>query len=122
MKGIPQRPCCKESDVIVLGYRDCSLWVIWCKEGVRRRRHRMALWTQITEHKVRSLKTLVLMTCFIGLGVSSGIVGPTLLDLRQQVRTSMTTISMILTARSGGHAFGSILSKCLGSFCVRPIN
>ena len=71
----------------------------------------MAVWSQIKEHKVRFLKTSVMLTMFMGMGMACGIIGPTLLDLRQQVQASITTISYALTARAGGHAIGSMISK-----------
>lgn len=71
----------------------------------------MSFWIQIKDHKVRFLKTLVLLTGYFGLGLLSAIVGPTLLDLRHQVQSSLTEVSFALTARAGGHALGSLMSK-----------
>lgn len=59
--------------------------------------------------KVRSLKTLCLVTGYAALGLATGTVGPTLLDLRQQTSTDLTTISFVPTLRSAGHAIGSII-------------
>ena len=66
---------------------------------------------QIRLHKVRALKTLGLLSCYMNLSMVGGIVGPALLDLRQQVQTDITTISFALTARAAGHAIGSLISK-----------
>ena len=39
------------------------------------------------------------------------IVGPSLLDLRQQIDTSLTAISFTLTSRSAGYVIGSGMSE-----------
>lgn len=70
-----------------------------------------AFWTQIKEHKIRFLKTCVLLIGYLAQGLFSGVVGPTLLDLRQQVSASLTTIAYALTARAGGHAIGCLISE-----------
>lgn len=71
----------------------------------------MRVLIEIKEHKVRFVKTIVLQLMLMGMGILSGIVGPTLLDLRQQVQTDLKTISYVLTARAGGHGIGSIISE-----------
>ena len=71
----------------------------------------MPLWVQVRLHKVRSLKTLCVMSACLSLGLVASIVGPTLLDLRQQVQTTITTIAYVLTCRAGGHAIGSVVSE-----------
>ena len=38
----------------------------------------------LSEHKVRYIKTLCLMLCCVQLGLSMGVVGPTLIDLTIQ--------------------------------------
>lgn len=66
---------------------------------------------EVKRHKVRGVKTLVQLLAYGMLGMSVGVMGPTLLDLRQQVQTSLTSISLIMTARAGGHVCGSLLSE-----------
>ena len=51
------------------------------------------------------------MSCYLALGLSLGIVGPTLLDLRQQAQSSITEISYCLTSRAAGYALGSLASE-----------
>ena len=65
----------------------------------------------MSENRVRVLKTLVHLCCFLSVGMSLMIVGPTLLDLRQQVQTSLTAISFTLTCRSAGYVIGSLASE-----------
>lgn len=71
----------------------------------------MALMQHDKSNKTRFLKTLALWSGYLALGMSVGIKGPTLLDLREQVSTSLTGISFALTARAGGYVIGSVLSK-----------
>lgn len=70
-----------------------------------------AFWDQMLQHKIRFLKTTVLIASYVGLGLFSGVVGPTLLDLRQQVSASFATISYVPTARGAGHAIGCLVSE-----------
>lgn len=72
---------------------------------------KMPFWIEIRNHRVRFVKTLALYSCYLSIGLSLGIVGPTLLDLRQQVQTGLQQISFALTARAGGYAIGSLASK-----------
>lgn len=71
----------------------------------------MRFWSQIQDHPIRFLKTTGLWLCFLSLGMSLAIVGPTLLDLRQQVCCNLTDISYTLAARAGGQAVGSFISE-----------
>lgn len=59
----------------------------------------------------RTAKTAALLSSFVTVGMGLTIVGPTLLDLSQQTRSSLTLVSACLTARSGGYVIGSVLSK-----------
>ena len=68
-------------------------------------------WTEVRAHPIRSLKTLCLLLTYGTLGLAAGIMGPVLLDLRQQVAADLATIAYVLTARSGGHAIATIASK-----------
>lgn len=71
----------------------------------------MRFLAQIRSHPTRFLKTAGLWLCFLSLGMSLAIVGPTLLDLRHQVCCNITDISYALAARAGGQAIGSFISE-----------
>lgn len=71
----------------------------------------MKFLSEIRKHQIRFLKHVGVMSCYLGLGLSLGIVGPTLLDLRQQVQGSITQISFCLTSRAAGYALGSLASE-----------
>lgn len=59
------------------------------------------------------LKTLGLSAAFLALGLCLAVPGPTLLDLKERVGTTIERISYIFTARSLGYLFGSILGGFL---------
>lgn len=69
------------------------------------------VWEQVQRHRTRALKTLVQYAVYGTLGLSLGVIGPTLLDLRQQVRTSLSTIALIMTTRAGGNVIGALISE-----------
>ena len=71
----------------------------------------MQFWIEARSHPVRTLKTACLFAAYATIGLATGTVGPTLLDLRQQVQTDLRTIATVVTARTGGHAVGSVASK-----------
>ena len=72
----------------------------------------MARWLdQIRLYPMRAVKSLALYTCLLTLGMGAAIIGPTLLDLRTQVFRTLTEVSAIMPARSGGYALGSFLSE-----------
>ena len=71
----------------------------------------MTFVNQIRLHRSRFAKTIGLLSCYMALSMLGGTIGPSLLDLRQQVDTDITTISFALTARAGGHAIGSLISE-----------
>lgn len=71
----------------------------------------MGLISEIKQHKVRLLKTIAQYTVYMTLGMSVGVIGPTLLDLKEQVDTSLQTISLIMTSRAAGHVIGSLVSE-----------
>ena len=71
----------------------------------------MTLLSEIHAHGVRFQKHACILSCYLALGLSLGIVGPTLLDLRHQVGSSLTDISFSLTARAAGYAVGCLCSK-----------
>ena len=72
----------------------------------------MARWlTQIKLYPMRFVKTLVIYLAMGAIGLSYGVIGPTLLDLKTQVSRELTEVSASLPARAGGYAAGSFLSK-----------
>ena len=72
----------------------------------------MAQWlTQIKLYPMRLVKTLTIYCCMLSIGLSFGVIGPTLLDLRTQVSRGLTEVSVALPARAGGYAIGSFLSE-----------
>lgn len=62
---------------------------------------------------VRMIKTIAQFSSFLTVGMSLMIVGPTLLDMREQVDTSLTLISFTLTSRSVGYVIGSVIMGVL---------
>ena len=63
--------------------------------------------------RIKFIKTMVVYTTFISLGLNIAIPGPTILDLQHQVEqnTTIEQITLILPARSGGYALGAITSE-----------
>ncbi|XP_023930621.1 sodium-dependent glucose transporter 1-like [Lingula anatina] len=57
----------------------------------------------------RYFKTVSLCIAFMGLGACIALPGPTLIDLREQVQTTVQYISYIFSGRSAGYLGGSIL-------------
>ena len=77
----------------------------------------MRLLQEIRSHPVSFAKHACLMSCYVALGFSLGIVGPTLLDLRQQVRVSLPAASYCITSRAAGYAIGSLSSDSPPLIC-----
>ena len=73
----------------------------------------MPLLQQLLSERPRFLMTLAMLSGFMALGVSVGIKGPTLLDLRQQVNASLTGISFALTGRAAGFVVGSVVRELI---------
>ena len=72
----------------------------------------MTRWlTQIKLYPMRFVKTLAIYFAMSAIGLSYGILGPTLLDLKTQVSRDLTEVSASLPVRAGGYAAGSFLSK-----------
>jgi len=68
--------------------------------------------------KLRLLTTAFLFASFFALGMGVSIVGPTLLDLAQNVHVDVDQISSLFPARSGGYLVGSIV----GGFLADSVN
>ncbi|GBM16324.1 Sodium-dependent glucose transporter 1A [Araneus ventricosus] len=62
----------------------------------------------LTAKGIKIFKTCNLYLCFLMLGMSVAIPGPTLLDLQNLVNTDMQHIAFIYTARSAGYLIGSL--------------
>jgi MFS transporter, FHS family, Na+ dependent glucose transporter 1 len=61
------------------------------------------------EKNGRIAKTIGYYIAFIALGLTSASLGPTILGLSENTRTSISQISFLFTARSLGYLFGSML-------------
>ena len=59
-------------------------------------------------------KTAAYYATFIGLGLTSASLGPTLPGLAEQTRTNIGEISFLFTARSLGYLLGSLRGGRLG--------
>ncbi len=53
--------------------------------------------------------TAIYYASFVGLGMSTSVIGPTLLDLAKQTRVSLSQISLIFTAVNLGYLLGALL-------------
>lgn len=73
----------------------------------------MSLWQEMQGQRIRSLKTVCLLFGWLCLGLCAGVVGPTLLDLRQQTQEQTDRISYALSARSAGVVVGSLIGESL---------
>lgn len=71
----------------------------------------MRMLKQMYEHKMRSLKTLTMFACYVCIGMTSALLGPTLLHLRTQVHSSLTAVSLLMTTRAVGVAIGAFTSE-----------
>ena len=66
--------------------------------------------SEIKEHPKRFYNTLGLYMAFICGGMTMGIVGPTLLDLRIACDTDMSILAYIVTGKASGYAVGSFIN------------
>lgn len=57
---------------------------------------------EVKKHKIRFIKSCGFYANFFLIGLSVGIIGPTLIDLAIQTSTDLTQISLILPFRAGG--------------------
>ncbi|CAL1261621.1 unnamed protein product [Larinioides sclopetarius] len=73
----------------------------------------------LTTKGIKIFKTCNLYLCFLMLGMSVAIPGPTLLDLQNLVGTDMQHIAFIYTARSAGYLFGSLSGGVLFDMVAR---
>lgn len=73
----------------------------------------MALLNEVCTHRIRFVKSCGLFSCFLVLGLSMGVVGPTLLDFKSQTDSPLEIVALIFPVRAAGYAFGSFLSGLL---------
>jgi sugar phosphate permease len=66
-----------------------------------------------SDHKVRVTLSIVMLLCELSLGVLNSIIGPSLIDLQQQVKADPITISTLVTGRAAGHLVGVIVFSLL---------
>lgn len=65
----------------------------------------------VPDRRARLLETMVILLCELSLGMVNGIIGPSLLDLVDQVHTDLETIPYIVTARAVGHVTGCLVCE-----------
>jgi hypothetical protein len=83
----------------------------FCKTN--HRKADMGFLQQIREESSRTITTVLVMPVMFSFGLYLAMPGPTILDLQQQTQTTLTQISLILTARSAGGGIGSLISEHL---------
>lgn len=74
---------------------------------------RMGMIDEIRTHPVRFVKNCGLFSCFLTIGLSLGVVGPTLLDFASKTKSDLKLVALILPFRAGGYAAGSFVSGLL---------
>lgn len=77
----------------------------------------MPLLAVMKDNKMRFFKTVILYYTALAYGMSLSIVGPSLLDLRTQVQSSLTTVTFIMTARAAGIAIGALIGESAMKCC-----
>lgn len=70
----------------------------------------MGVFEEIRTYPVRFLKSCGLFSCFLCMGLSMGIVGPTLLDFKVKTQSPLSLAALIFPVRAGGYAFGTFVS------------
>ena len=72
----------------------------------------MTVFTQIAQHRIRAVKSLAMISVFLAYGLTSGLLGPTMLDLQLMVSGTIEQVAYIMPGRSIGIVAGSLISKC----------
>ena len=75
------------------------------------------MWQEMTKHKVRTVKIIVLWFVIFAYGLGQGMYGPTLIDLSDQVATAFSYVALTLPCRS----LGVIVGATLGGFSCDAI-
>lgn len=71
--------------------------------------------TEIKEHKIRALKTLITCLCFVCIGFQGSIIGVSILDLKVLAGCTLSEITLILSGGAVGYACGSVVAGFLDS-------
>lgn len=71
----------------------------------------MTFLTELRLHRVRALKTFSMYTVFISYGLTSGVIGPAMLDFGIMTNSTIGEVSYILPGRSAGGILGAAISK-----------
>lgn len=66
---------------------------------------------ELKTHRVRAIKTFSMYTVFISYGLTSGIVGPGMLDFGIMTNSTIAEVSYILPGRSAGGILGAAIGK-----------
>ena len=66
---------------------------------------------ELRGHPDRSYKYACISSCFLTLGMSMGIGGLTLLDLKHQVNASLASTSFTFSSSAIGYGLGSLCSE-----------
>ena len=69
------------------------------------------MWANALQDKERTAKTACLLLACLMHGLQAGSTGPALLDLGQQVNSSLTDVSFIMTSETIGYVIGTIASE-----------
>lgn len=68
------------------------------------------LFSQIQQHKVRAVKSLLTSIAYLCVGLQSAIIGVAILDLQIMVQSSLESVTFIVTGRCLGHGLGSVFA------------
>jgi hypothetical protein len=71
----------------------------------------MTVIAEIRLHKIRTIKTIAMYASFMAYGLSTGLIGPSLLDLGLMTNCNIDEVSYILPGRSAGSVIGSVIGK-----------
>lgn len=82
----------------------------------------MGMLQEVRLHPKRGLKFAALMPSLVAGGMSMAIIGPTLLDLQDQVSCTTSQVALIFTARAAGSIVGCFICESFLFFsCVSHI-
>ncbi|RWS00640.1 sodium-dependent glucose transporter 1-like protein [Dinothrombium tinctorium] len=71
----------------------------------------MIIFKDIAENKIKFLKTVVVSIIYLAIGVTTSIIGPTLLDLQIAINSTLENTGFIVPVKAFGYMIGS-LSGC----------
>lgn len=66
---------------------------------------------ELTQHRIRTLKTAFITLVFVGQGIVIAGLGPALLDLQLLTGTTIEKVALLLPARSVGFVVGSVIGS-----------